>query len=182
MELTTGFSKSIILSLADTIKRLVEEGKIRHFFLVGGCDAPLPSMGYYTEFVKKIPKETVVLTLACGKFRFNDLNLGDIEGIPRIVDIGQCNDAIVGIDLAVELAKLFDTEINKLPLTLILSRMEQKAVSIFWTLLALGVKNIYLGPNAPAWVNNDILNVLSDNYDIKLISTPEKDIENILRR
>ena len=181
IELTTGFSKSVILSLADTIKRLVEEGKIRHFFLVGGCDSPLQSMEYYTEFVKNIPNDTVVLTLACGKFRFNDLNLGDIEGIPRIVDIGQCNDAVVGIDLAVELAKLFGTEINKLPLTLILSRMEQKAVSIFWTLLALGVKNIYLGPNAPAWVNDDILNVLSENYNIKLIGTPKKDIRDILK-
>ena len=180
-ELTTGFSKSVILSLADTIKRLVEEGKIAHFFLVGGCDAPLQSMEYYTEFVKNLPKDTVVLTLACGKFRFNDLNLGDIEGIPRILDIGQCNDAVVGIDLAVELAKLFGTEINKLPLTLILSRMEQKAVSIFWTLLALGVRNIYLGPNAPAWVNDDILKVLSDNYNIKLISTPEQDIGDILK-
>lgn len=181
IELMTGFSKSVILSLADTIKRLVEEGKIKHFFLVGGCDAPLSSMEYYTEFVKNVPKDTVVLTLACGKFRFNDLNLGDIEGIPRIVDIGQCNDAIVGIDLAIELAKLFGTDINKLPLTLILSRMEQKAVSIFWTLLALGVKNIYLGPNAPAWVDSNILKVLSENYNIKLISTPEKDIKDILK-
>ena len=180
-ELTTGFSKSVILSLADTIKRLVTEGKIKYFFLIGGCDSPLPSMEYYTEFVKKIPKDTIVLTLACGKFRFNDLNLGDIEGIPRIVDIGQCNDAIVGIDLAVELAKLFDTEINKLPLTLILSRMEQKAVSIFWTLLALGIKNIYLGPNAPAWVDDNILKVLSEDYNIKLIGTPKRDIEDILK-
>jgi len=181
IELMTGFSKSVILSLAGTIKRLVEEGKIRHFFLVGGCDAPLSSMEYYTEFVKNIPKDTVVLTLACGKFRFNDLNLGDIEGIPRIIDIGQCNDAIVGIDLTIELAKLFGTDINKLPMTLILSRMEQKAVSIFWTLLALGVKNIYLGPNAPAWVNNDILKVLRENYNIRLISNPEKDIKDILK-
>lgn len=179
-DITTGFSKSVILSLADTIKRLVGEGKIKHFFLVGGCDAPLSRMEYYTEFVKKIPNDTVVLTLACGKFRFNDINLGDIEGIPRLIDIGQCNDAIVGIDLAVELAKLFDTEINKLPLTLVISRMEQKAVSIFWTLLALGIKNVYLGPNIPAWVNDDILKILKENYGVKMIGVPDKDIMNIL--
>ncbi len=121
------------------------------------------------------------MTLACGKFRINDLNLGDIEGIPRIIDLGQCNDAVVAIDLAVELAKLFGTDINKLPLTLVLSRMEQKAVSIFWTLLSLGIKNIYLGPNSPAWINEEILGVLGKNYGVKLISDPEKDIKEILQ-
>jgi hydroxylamine reductase len=180
-ELTTGFSRTAILSMADKIKSLVEEGKIRHFFLVGGCDAPLSSMDYYRKFVENLPEDTVTLTLACGKFRINDLNLGDIEGIPRLIDLGQCNDAVVAVDLAVELAKLFGTEINKLPLTLILSRMEQKAVSIFWTLLSLGIKNIYLGPNAPAWINEDILDVLSKNYGVRLVSEPEIDIKNILK-
>lgn len=181
-ELTTGFSKSVILSLADKIKELVENGKIKHFFLVGGCDTPFSDMDYYRRFIENIPKDTVTLTLACGKFRINDLNLEDIEGIPRMIDLGQCNDAVVAIDLAVELAKLFDTEVNKLPLTLVLSRMEQKAVSIFWTLLSLGIKNIYLGPNSPAWINEDILDVLSKNYGVKMVSEPELDIKNILNK
>ncbi len=182
IELTTGFSRTTILNLADKIKSLVEEGKIRHFFLVGGCDVPLASMDYYRKFVENLPEDSITLTLACGKFRINDLNLGDIEGIPRIIDLGQCNDAVVAIDLAVELAKLFGTDINKLPLTLVLSRMEQKAVSIFWTLLSLGIKNIYLGPNAPGWINEDIMEVLSKNYGVKLISDPEKDIKEILQK
>lgn len=181
-ELITGFSKNVILSLADKIKELVEKGKIKHFFLVGGCDVPLASMDYYRRFVENLPEDTVTLTLACGKFRINDLNLGNIEGIPRMIDLGQCNDAVVAIDLAVELAKLFGTDVNKLPLTLVLSRMEQKAVSIFWTLLSLGIKNIYLGPNSPAWINEPIMNVLSKNYGVKLISDPEKDIKEMLAK
>ena len=179
--LTTGFSGSVVLSLKDKIEKLVNEGKISHFFLVGGCDSPVKDMEYYREFVQKLPKDTIILTLACGKFRFNDLNLGDIEGIPRLIDIGQCNDAVVAIDIATELAKSFGG-MDKLPLTLIVSRMEQKAVSIFWTLLALGLKGIYLGPNMPAWVNEDILKVLVDNYDLRMIGDPEKDIKEILQK
>jgi hydroxylamine reductase len=179
--LTTGFSSSVVLSLKDKIVGLVNDGKISHFFLVGGCDAPVKNMEYYREFVQKLPKDTIILTLACGKFRFNDLNLGDIEGIPRLIDIGQCNDAVVAIDIATEFAKVFGG-MDKLPLTLIVSRMEQKAVSIFWTLLALGLKGMYLGPNAPAWVNEDILKVLVDNYDLRMIGDPEKDIKEILQK
>ena len=179
--LTTGFSKSTILSLADKIKDLVEEGKIRHFFLVGGCDSPLKKASYYREFVQSLPEDSIILTLACGKFRFNDLDLGNIEGIPRLIDLGQCNDSIVAIEIAEALAKLFGMEINELPLTLVLSWMEQKAVAILWSLLALGIKGIYLGPILPAWINDDILKVLQDKYDIKLINNPEEDIKQILR-
>lgn len=178
--LTTGFSKSVILSLKDKIEQLVETGKIRHFFLIGGCDSPLKKAGYYREFVQHLPENTVILTLACGKFRINDLNLGDIEGIPRLIDLGQCNDSIVAIEIAEALAELFEVDINELPLTLVLSWMEQKAVAILWSLLALGIKGIYLGPILPAWVNDDILKVLRENYDLRLIGDPEEDIKEIL--
>lgn len=178
--LTTGFSSSVVLSLKDKIKDLVQRGKIRRFFLVGGCDAPVKKAEYYREFVQKLPKDTVILTLACGKFRFNDLDLGDIEGVPRLIDLGQCNDAIVAVEIAVGLAELFGVSVNELPLTLVVSWMEQKAVAILWSLLALGIKGIYLGPIVPGWVNDDILKVLVDNYDIKLIGTPEEDIKNMM--
>ena len=179
--LTTGFSKSVILSLAGKIKELVENGKIRHFFLVGGCDSPNKKAEYYREFVKNLPKDTLVLTLACGKFRFNDLDLGEIEGIPRLLDLGQCNDAIVAIEIASALSGLFEVGLNELPLSLILSWMEQKAVIILWSLLSLGIKGIYLGPILPAWVNEDILKVLTENYDIRLIGDPMEDMKQILR-
>lgn len=178
--LSTGFGASTVLSLVPKIKELVESGKIRRFFPVGGCDSPLQKTGYYTEFVQKLPEDTVVLTLACGKFRFTHLDLGDIEGVPRLIDIGQCNDAIVGIDIVSALSDLFGLEINELPLTIVLSWMEQKAAAILWSLLYLGIKGIYIGPIAPGWINEDILNVLVQNYGIKLISTPEKDIKEIL--
>jgi len=178
--LTTGFSLSTILSLKDKIKALVEEGKIRHFFLVGGCDSPLKRASYYREFVKALPKDTVVLTLACCKFRINDLDLGNIEGIPRLIDLGQCNDSIVAIDFAVALSELFGVEVNDLPLSIVLSWMEQKAVTILWGLLSLGIKGIYLGPILPAWVNDDILRVLQDTYDLRLIGDPQEDIARIL--
>ena len=178
--LTTGFSTSVILSLKDNIKELVEKGKIRRFFLVGGCDAPLKKAEYYREFVQKLPTDTVILTLACGKYRFNDLDLGDIEGIPRLIDLGQCNDAIVAVELAQALADLFGVGVNELLLTLVVSWMEQKAVAILWSLLALGIKGIYLGPIVPAWVNDDILKLLVDNYDIKLIGIPDEDIKQMM--
>jgi hydroxylamine reductase len=179
--LTTGFSTSVILSLKDKIKQVVQEGKIKRFFLVGGCDAPLKKSDYYREFVQKLPKDTVVLTLACGKYRFNDLDLGDIEGIPRLIDLGQCNDAIVAVELAQALAGVFGVGVNELPLTLVVSWMEQKAVAILWSLLALGIKGIYLGPIVPGWVNDDILKVLMDKYNVKLIGNPEEDIKNMMK-
>jgi len=133
--LTTGFGLSTVLSLAGKIKELVEAGKIRHFFVVGGCDSPKPQAKYYTEFVEKLPQDTVVLTLACGKYRFNHMDLGDIEGVPRLIDLGQCNDAGVGIEIVAALSELFGMEINDLPLTFVLSWMEQKAAAILWSLL-----------------------------------------------
>ena len=178
--LTTGFSAKVVLSLAGKIKELVTSGKIKHFFLVGGCDAPLKVSNYYREFVQKLPQDTVVLTLACGKFRFNDLDLGTIDGIPRLIDLGQCNDSIVAAEIALALADLFGVGVNDLPLTLQITWMEQKAVIILWSLLAMGVKKISLGPIMPAWVNADILKVLQDNYDLRLISTVEADMKAML--
>jgi hydroxylamine reductase len=178
-ELTTGFSTAVLLGHAAKIKQLVEEGKIKRFFLVGGCDAPLKKSDYYREFVQKLPKDTVILTLACGKFRFNDLDLGDIEGIPRLIDLGQCNDAIVALEVAQALAGLFGVGVNDLPLTLVVSWMEQKAVAILWSLLALGIKGIYLGPIVPGWINADMLKILVEKYDIRLISTPDEDIKKM---
>jgi len=179
--LTTGFSKSVVLSLKDKIKALVENGKIRHFFLIGGCDSPNKKMEYYREFAQKLPMDTIILTLGCGKFRFNDLDLGDIDGVPRLIDLGQCNDSIVAIDIALALSEVFDVGVNELPLTLVLSWMEQKAVAVLWSLLALGIKGIYIGPILPAWVNEDILNVLKEKYDVKLIGEPEGDIKQMLK-
>ena len=178
--LTTGFSSSLVISLKDKIKKLVEEGRIRHFFLVGGCDSQLKKGEYYREFVKNLPEDTVVLTLACGKFRINDLALGDIEGIPRLIDLGQCNDSIVAIEIAEALSDLFGKSINELPLTIVLSWMEQKAVAILWSLFSLGIKGIYLGPIIPGWVNDEILEVLKERYDLRLIGDPEEDIKEIL--
>lgn len=180
--LTTGFTANAVVALKDKIKKLVQTGRIDHFFVVGGCDSPVHKMRYYRDFVERLPKESVVLTVGCGKFRFNDLPLGDIDGVPRMIDLGQCNDAIEAIDIAAALAEAFECEINELPLTLVLSWMEQKAVSIFWSLLALGVKGIYLGPVPPPWVNEDILKVLTDNYDLRSIGNSDEDIDRMLGR
>jgi hydroxylamine reductase len=179
-ELTTGFSLSALLAHADKIKQLVQEGKIKRFFLVGGCDVPTKRSDYFREFVQKLPKDAVILTLACGKYRFNDIDFGDIEGIPRLIDLGQCNDAIVALELAQALSSLFGVSVNDLPLTLVVSWMEQKAVAILWSLLALGVKGIYLGPTVPAWINDEMLKILVDKYDLKLISTPDGDIKKMM--
>lgn len=180
--LTTGFSKSTVLSAVDRIKELVERGKIRHFFLVGGCDTPLRKSAYYTEFVQRLPGDTIVLTLACGKFRINSLDLGEIDGIPRLIDFGQCNDAIVAMEIAQALAETFGTDINGLPLTLVVSWMEQKAVAILWSLLASGIKGIYLGPIVPGWFNDEILNIAKSEFDLRIIDDPERDREEMLRR
>jgi len=179
-KLTTGFSTGVVTSLAGKIKELVEAGKIKRFFVVGGCDTPTKRGTYYREFVEKLPQDTIVITLACGKFRINDLQLGDIDGIPRLLDVGQCNDAIVALEIAMALADTFGVQVTDLPLSLVLTWMEQKAVAIFWTLLSLGMKGIYLGPILPAWINKDILDVLVNNYNVKLIGTPEEDIKQIL--
>lgn len=177
---TTGFGLSTISSLADKIKELVENGKIRRFFLIGGCDSPLPQARYYREFVEKLPNDTIILTLACGKYRFNDLDLGDIEGVPRLIDIGQCNDSIVAIELVVTLCDLFSVELNDLPLTIVLIWMEQKAVAILWSLLFLNKKDMLLGPILPAWINDNIANFLIKNFNLIPIGDPEEDINRIL--
>ncbi len=176
----TGFARNSVLSAAGPIIDAIKAGAIKHFFLVGGCDGAKPGRNYYTEFVKQTPADTIVLTLACGKFRFNDLDIGSIGGFPRIMDMGQCNDAYSAIKVAVALAEAFNCSVNELPLTLVLSWYEQKAVSILLTLLHLGIKNIYIGPTLPAFVSPNILKVLVDNYNLTPISTPEADLKKIL--
>lgn len=178
--LTTGFARNTVLGAADKIIAAVKSGDIRHFFLVGGCDGARPGRNYYTEFVQKTPKDTVILTLACGKFRFNDLDLGTICGLPRIMDMGQCNDAYSAIQVAIALANAFQCGVNDLPLTLVLSWYEQKAVCILLTLLALGLKNIYLGPTLPAFLSSNVLNLLVEKFNIRPITTPETDLKAIL--
>jgi hydroxylamine reductase len=158
----------------------VKAGAIKHFFLVGGCNGAKSGRNYYTEFVRQTPQDSVILTLACGKYRFNDLDLGEIGGLPRIMDMGQCNDAYSAIRVAVALAEAFDCGVNELPLTMVLSWYEQKAVSILLTLLSLGIKNIYLGPTLPAFVSPNVLNYLVDNFNISPISTPDEDLKKIL--
>lgn len=175
-----GFARNTVLGVADKVIDAVKSGAIKHFFLVGGCDGAKPGRSYYTEFVEKTPKDTVVLTLACGKFRFFDKDLGDIGGIPRLLDVGQCNDAYSAIQIAVALANAFGVNVNELPLSLILSWYEQKAVAILLTLLYLGIKNIRLGPSLPAFVTPNVLDVLVKNFDIKPISTPDADLKAIL--
>lgn len=178
--LTTGFGHHAVLSSADKVVEAVKGGAIKHFFLVGGCDGAMPGRNYYTEFVKQTPDDSIVLTLACGKYRFNDIDLGDIGGFPRIMDMGQCNDAYSAIKVAVALSEAFECGLNDLPLTLVLSWYEQKAVCILLTLLALDIKNIYLGPTLPAFVSPAVLKVLVDKWGVKPVSTPEQDLKAIL--
>jgi len=175
-----GFARNTVLGVADKVIESVKNKNIRHFFLVAGCDGAKPGRNYYTEFVEKAPKDTVVLTLACGKFRFFDKDLGDINGIPRLLDIGQCNDAYSAIQIAVALARAFGVSVNDLPLSLILSWYEQKAVAILLTLFYLGIKNIRLGPSLPAFITPNILDVLVKNFNIKPITTPDEDLKAIL--
>lgn len=173
----TGFARNTVLGAAPQVIEAIKSGAIKHFFLVGGCDGAKPGRNYYTNFVKDTPKNTVVLTLACGKYRFNDLDLGEIGGLPRIMDIGQCNDAYSAIKIALALADAFKVGVNELPLTLVLSWYEQKAVAILLTLLSLGIKNIYLGPSFPAFMSSSVLKVLAEKFGIKPISTPEADMK-----
>lgn len=177
-----GFGRNAVLGVADKVIAAVKSGAIKHFFLVGGCDGAKSGRNYYTEFVEKTPKDTVVLTLACGKYRFNKLDLGSIGGIPRLLDIGQCNDAYSAIQIAVALAKAFDTDVNSLPLSLVLSWYEQKAVCILLTLLYLGIRNIRLGPSLPAFITPPVLNVLVEEFNIAPIKTVEEDLAAILGR
>lgn len=177
---TTGFGHGAVLENAGKIVDLVKKGKIRHFFLIGGCDGAAPGRSYYTEFAKKTPMDTIILTLACGKYRLNDLDLGEIEGLPRILDMGQCNDAYSAITVALALAEAFECDVNELPLSMVLSWYEQKAVCILLTLLHLGIKNILLGPTLPAFISPNVLDILVKNYNIMPTSTPDEDLEKLL--
>ena len=178
--LSTGFGHHSLLSFADKLIDAIKFGDVKHIFLVGGCDGAKVGRNYYTEFVKLVPKNCIILTLACGKYRFNDIDLGDIKGLPRMYDMGQCNDAYSAILVATELAKAFDCDVNKLPLSFVLSWYEQKAVCILLTLLYLGIKDIRLGPTLPAFLSQNVLNILIDKFNIKLITTPEQDLKEIL--
>ncbi len=179
-EVMTGFSHGTVLGVADQVIDAVKQGAISHFFLVGGCDGAKTGRNYYTDFVKQTPEDSIILTLACGKYRFNALDLGTIGGLPTIMDMGQCNDAFSAIKVAVALAEAFGCGVNELPLSMILSWYEQKAVCILLTLLHLGIKNIYLGPSLPAFLSPNVLNFLVENYGISPISTPEEDLKKIL--
>ena len=176
----TGFARGTVLGVADKVIDAVKSGAIRHFFLVAGCDGARPGRNYYTDFVKQTPADTVVLTLACGKYRFNDLDLGTIGGLPRLMDVGQCNDAYSAIQIAAILANAFGCGVNDLPLSMVLSWYEQKAVCILLTLLHLGIKNIRLGPTLPAFVSPNVLNYLVENFGIAPITTPEEDLKQLL--
>jgi hydroxylamine reductase len=177
---TCGFGRNAVMSVADKVIAAAKSGAIKHFFLVAGCDGAKPGRNYYTQFVEQVPKDSVVLTLACGKFRFFDKDLGDIGGIPRLLDIGQCNDAYSAIQIAVALSKAFGVGVNELPLSMILSWYEQKACAILLTLLHLGIKNIRLGPSLPAFITPNVLDVLVKTFNIMPISTPEQDLKAIL--
>ena len=182
IQVTTGFSHGTVLSVADQVIEAVKNGDIKHFFLVGGCDGARVGRNYYTEFVKQSPADSIILTLACGKYRFNDLDLGTIGGLPRIMDMGQCNDAYSAIKVAIALAEAFECDVNELPLSMVLSWYEQKAVCILLTLLYLGIKNIHLGPTLPAFISSNVLNFLVENYGISPISTPEEDLKKLLNK
>jgi len=175
-QVTTGFARNAVLNVADKVIEAVKKGEIRHFFLVGGCDGAKPDRNYYTEFVEKVPEDCVVLTLACGKFRFFDQQLGEIGSIPRLMDVGQCNDAYSAIQIALSLANAFNMDVNELPLSMILSWYEQKAVAVLLTLLYLGIKDIRLGPTLPAFITPNVFNFLSQNYNLQAIGTPDEDL------
>ena len=181
-EILVGFGHNATLSHADTIVNAVKEGKIRHFFLIGGCDGARPGRNYYTEFAKKVPKDCVILTLACGKYRFNKLEFGEVAGLPRLLDVGQCNDAYSAVRIATALADAFDTDVNGLPLSLIISWYEQKAVADLLALLSLGIKGIYLGPTLPAFLSPNVLQYLVDTFDLRVISTPDDDLKSCLQQ
>ena len=180
--LTTGFARAAVLAQAPQLLEAIRSGAVKHIFLVGGCDGAHPGRNYYTEFVKCTPMDSLILTLACGKFRFNDLDLGEINGIPRILDVGQCNDAYSAVEIALALAEAFGCTVNDLPLTLVLSWYEQKAVCILLSLLALGVKRIYLGPTLPAFLSENVVKTLVDAYGLQPVTDPRQDLDAILHR
>jgi len=179
--LVTGFHHKAVLGLADKVVQAVKDGRIRRFFLIGGCDGARSGRSYYTELAEKVPDDCVILTLGCGKYRFNHMDFGDIDGIPRLLDMGQCNNAYSAIQVAVALAEAFDCGVNDLPLSIVLSWFEQKAVAILLTLLHLGVRNIRIGPTPPAFITPNVLRVLQDNYNLMLTGDVDEDLEAMLR-
>jgi len=181
-EILVGFGHNATLSHAGTIVKAVKDGKLRHFFLIGGCDGAKPGRNYYTEFASMVPKDCIILTLACGKYRFNKQDFGTVAGLPRLLDIGQCNDAYSAVRIATALGDAFETDVNSLPLTIVLSWYEQKAVADLLALLSLGIKGIYLGPSLPAFISPNILQYLVDTFEIKPISTPEEDLKSSLQQ
>lgn len=181
-EILVGFGHKATLSHAAEIVEAVKEGKIKHFFLIGGCDGARPGRNYYTNFAKMVPQDCIILTLACGKYRFNKLNFGEVAGLPRLLDIGQCNDAYSAVKIATALADAFDTDVNGLPLSIILSWYEQKAVADLLALLSLGIKGIFLGPTLPAFISPNVLQYLVDTFDIRPISNEEDDLKTCLRQ
>lgn len=181
-EILVGFGHNETLSHANEIVNAVKEGNIRRFFLIGGCDGARPGRSYYTEFAQKVPEDCVILTLACGKYRFNKLDFGTVAGLPRLLDIGQCNDAYSAVRIATALADAFDTNVNSLPLTIVLSWYEQKAVADLLALLSLGIKGMYLGPSLPAFISPNVLQYLVDTFNIKPISNAEDDLKNSLNQ
>lgn len=181
-EIIVGFARNSTLSHAEDIVNYVKNGDIRHFFLIGGCDGARPGRNYYTKIAEKVPSDCIILTLACGKYRFNKLKFGDINGIPRLLDVGQCNDAYSAVRIATTLADAFDTDVNGLPLSIVLSWYEQKAVADLLALLSLGVKGIYLGPTLPAFLSPNVLQYLVDTFDLRPISTPDDDLNSMLKQ
>lgn len=181
-EILVGFGHKTTLSNAEKIVSAVNDGNIKHLFVIGGCDGARPGRNYYTDFAKLVPKDCIILTLACGKYRFNKLEFGEVAGLPRLLDIGQCNDLYSAVKIATSLADAFDTNVNSLPLSIILSWYEQKAVADLLALLALGIRGIYLGPSLPAFLSPNVLQYLVDNFDLKPISTPDEDLKICLRQ
>ncbi len=178
--ITIGFARNTVLSVAGKVVDLVKAGKIRHFFLIGGCDGAKPGRSYYTDLATMTPKDTIILTLACGKYRFNKLEFGEIEGIPRLLDVGQCNDAYSAVRIAMALAEAFNTDVNSLPLSLVLSWYEQKAVCILLSLLYLGIRDMRIGPSLPAFVKQPVFEVLHEKLNLMPVTTPEEDLKAIL--
>lgn len=181
-EILVGFGHHETLSHAETIVDAVKSGKIRHFFVIGGCDGAKPGRNYYTDFATQVPEDCVILTLACGKYRFNKLDFGTVAGLPRLLDVGQCNDVYSAVRIATDLADAFETDVNSLPLTIVLSWYEQKAVADLMALLSLGVKGMYLGPSLPAFISPNVFQYLVDTFNLKPISTPEEDLKTSLKQ
>lgn len=181
-EILVGFAHKSTLSYADKIVDSVKEGKLRHFFVIGGCDGARPGRNYYTEFAEQVPEDCIILTLACGKYRFNKLEFGEVNGLPRLLDVGQCNDVYSAVKIATSLADAFGTDVNALPLSIILSWYEQKAVADLLALLSLGIKGMFLGPSLPAFISPNVLQYLIDTFDLRAISNPEDDLKTCLQQ